>query len=155
MYVAFVGSREYPRLDLVRAHVAALAQKYPDAIVVSGGCRGVDLAAEGEAEARGLRIVSYRPAKSNHAVGQWRCDRHEFDPAGYGWVKVIGGDELWSSFRDVAFGRNAFIAERADVVMAYPCRASNGSLGGTGNTIRHAERLQKALHVYELPNPLK
>lgn len=56
--IAVVGSRIYPRLDLVREYVRGLPR---DAEVVSGGAVGVDSAAEGEARARGLAVRVFRP----------------------------------------------------------------------------------------------
>lgn len=60
--VAIVGSRNYPRLDLVRQYVASLAE---DTVVVSGGARGVDETAEQAARERGLQVES-RPANWEH-----------------------------------------------------------------------------------------
>ena len=58
MRIAIVGSRDYPRLDLVARYVAAL----PDGtVVVSGGARGVDSVAAGAARARGLEVAEHLP----------------------------------------------------------------------------------------------
>lgn len=54
MRVAIVGSRDFPRLDLVRRYVRELP---PGTVVVTGGARGVDRAAEEEARAQGLEVV--------------------------------------------------------------------------------------------------
>lgn len=43
-YIAIVGSREYPRLDLVRAFVESIFR--PDVTLLSGGAPGVDTAAD-------------------------------------------------------------------------------------------------------------
>lgn len=56
--VAIVGSREYPSLEFVRSFVRRLAARDPSAVVVSGNARGVDRAAEEEAKAAGLGVVS-------------------------------------------------------------------------------------------------
>lgn len=56
--VAIVGSRDYPRLAAVREYVRGLP---PGTIVVSGGARGVDQAAEAEARACGLLVVTHLP----------------------------------------------------------------------------------------------
>ena len=58
--VAVVGSREYGDMGLVRKFVRNLARTQPEAIVVSGGARGVDRTAEEEARACGLEVVSIR-----------------------------------------------------------------------------------------------
>lgn len=54
MKIAIVGSRDFARLDLVRALVSELS---PRCCVVSGGARGVDEAAEETARARGLDVI--------------------------------------------------------------------------------------------------
>ena len=160
MYVAFVGSREYPNLDLVRRHVRALRAKYPDAIVVSGGCRGVDKAAELEAERCGLDVLSYRPAEIN---GRWGILTHRIS-AKFCTHKTEDDSPLtrWPitdtrsrGYGAPAFHRNGLIAHRADVVMAYPCEQSNGHLGGTGDTIKKAEGFGRPVHCYPERNPLK
>lgn len=56
--VAVVGSRGYPSLGFVREFVRRLAARDPGATVVSGNARGVDRAAEEEARAAGLEVVS-------------------------------------------------------------------------------------------------
>jgi predicted Rossmann fold nucleotide-binding protein DprA/Smf involved in DNA uptake len=53
MRIAIVGSREYAKLDAVRKFVAELPA---DTVIVSGGARGVDSAAEQAARARGLEV---------------------------------------------------------------------------------------------------
>jgi hypothetical protein len=55
--VAIVGSRAYPRLDLIEAFVASLPA---GTVVVSGGARGVDSVAEIAARDRGLDVVVYQ-----------------------------------------------------------------------------------------------
>lgn len=59
--VAVVGSRDWADLGAVRDFVNSLPD---DATVVSGGARGVDSAAEGAADARGLK-KSIHPAEWN------------------------------------------------------------------------------------------
>jgi hypothetical protein len=55
--VAIVGSRDYPRLDLVIRCVRSLA---PGTLVISGGARGVDLQAERIARIHGLPLMVFR-----------------------------------------------------------------------------------------------
>ena len=54
--IAIVGSRHFPRLDLVEAFVASLA---PETVVISGGAQGVEDAAERAARARGLEVIVF------------------------------------------------------------------------------------------------
>ena len=51
MNVAIVGSRSYPRLDLVHDYVWQLPQ---DTCIVSGGALGVDQTAEHTAQQRNM-----------------------------------------------------------------------------------------------------
>ncbi|MGA1523262.1 MAG: SLOG family protein [Planctomycetota bacterium] len=66
MRFAVVGSRRYPFLHRVRAAVRGIAAGYPDAVIVSGGARGVDRVAEQQAEACGLGIDIIRPDWGTH-----------------------------------------------------------------------------------------
>ena len=52
-----VGSRDYPDLDEVREFIRPLSK---DTVIVTGGARGVDRAAEEEAKAQGLRIKVHK-----------------------------------------------------------------------------------------------
>lgn len=54
MRVAIVGSREYAPLSDVIEYVRSLPE---GTVIVTGGARGVDQAAETEARARGLEVV--------------------------------------------------------------------------------------------------
>jgi predicted Rossmann-fold nucleotide-binding protein len=56
--VAIIGSRDYPELDAVREFVRTLPR---GTIVVSGGARGVDAAAEREAKTLGLNVEVHYP----------------------------------------------------------------------------------------------
>lgn len=58
MKVAIVGSRTYQPLERVRQYVRALPA---DTIIISGGARGVDQAAEQEARKRGLEVQIFLP----------------------------------------------------------------------------------------------
>jgi predicted Rossmann fold nucleotide-binding protein DprA/Smf involved in DNA uptake len=57
--VAIVGSRDYPDIDQVEMYVADRLR--PGDVVVSGGARGVDLAAEVAASTCGLDVVVHMP----------------------------------------------------------------------------------------------
>ena len=63
--VAIVGSRNFPRLRMVRDYVKKLPT---GTIVVSGGARGVDSAAVAAAEARGLKTKVYLPNIEVHGT---------------------------------------------------------------------------------------
>ena len=61
MKVAIVGTRTYPDLEQVRKYVRDLS---PDDIIVSGGAKGVDETAEGEARKLGMEVI-FVPAEWN------------------------------------------------------------------------------------------
>lgn len=56
--VAIVGSRDYPRLDLVRRYIETLPE---DTVIVSGGAKGVDEVAVTWAKWCELSTVEYLP----------------------------------------------------------------------------------------------
>ena len=58
MKIAIVGSRNYPKLDIVDAHVRILD---PEATIVSGGAAGVDITAENAAKSVGMKTIVYLP----------------------------------------------------------------------------------------------
>ena len=58
LYVAVVGSRDFSDLEQVRRFVDTLPE---NAVVVSGGARGVDRTAEAAARARGLLVETSLP----------------------------------------------------------------------------------------------
>lgn len=71
MRIAIVGSRDYPRLDLVREAV----KNFPvHTVLVSGGARGVDKMAEEAADVYGFNKIIFKPhwrkgGKYNPAAG--------------------------------------------------------------------------------------
>lgn len=71
-FVAIVGSREYARYDLVAAYVEALP---PNAIVVTGGARGVDSIAMSVARKRGLGVLVFEAVWRNKYAGFARNER--------------------------------------------------------------------------------
>jgi hypothetical protein len=61
--VAIVGSRDYPDLDKVRDYVNSLPI---DAVIITGGAKGVDKAAELAARARGMTVVIHEAEWNLH-----------------------------------------------------------------------------------------
>jgi hypothetical protein len=56
MKIGIVGSRDYPLEAFVRAFVRGIHARVPDAIIVSGGARGVDTWAADEARKCGMQV---------------------------------------------------------------------------------------------------
>lgn len=139
MRVAIVGSRDYPELGEVRRFVAALAKKYPEATIISGGAKGVDSAAEQAALSVGLDVCSFRPKPG---PGGYRI-QHLQTVDGH-WVHEGWLDKrYWNSFGRAAFARNRNIVECADVVVAF----TTGSKG-TAHSITLAELTGTPVHIY-------
>jgi hypothetical protein len=139
--VAIVGSRDYPDKDEVFSYVTELPA---DTVVVSGGARGVDLAAESCAGTRGLTVVSYRPVKVNRA---WRVSR--LTARGY------ASEQIWlpayfATFVQAAFFRNVQIVADCDRVVAF----WDGRSRGTKSTIDIAGREGKPVEIW-CPNEVE
>ena len=61
MRIAIVGGRDYPDLEAVWIFVKKLAERCPDAVIISGGARGVDTTAAASGRVHGLTVVEYEP----------------------------------------------------------------------------------------------
>ncbi len=120
MKLAIVGSRGFRRLDLVRNYVEALPE---DTVVVSGGARGVDQAAENVAYARKMKV---------HSVP---VDRVGLPP--------FGTEESRIEFGKRAYARNQKIVDYADLVVAF----WDGMSRGTADTMDRARVQDKLLEV--------
>jgi len=114
MRIAIVGNRDYPYPEHIRAFVGILPH---DAIIVSGGARGVDTFAAVFGRDRGLQVVEHLPKVKHNATRE--------------------------EFRDAAFARNKVIVQDSDVIFAFICRDK----GGTMNTIEHAKMLSKPFFI--------
>lgn len=140
MKVAIVGSRDWPELDRVGEFVEKLAEKYPTAVVVSGGARGVDRTAEAVALKCGLRVVSYRCVAGHTFRYQRRPDRPDVALA------VPGGDYSQGAkngARDALHRRNGWIIEEADRVVAF-----DALTGGTKDAVEKTLALGRPLVRY-------
>lgn len=135
MRIAVVGSREFPNLVQVIDFVMELPV---DTVVVSGGARGVDAAAEWAAKVRKLP-----------------------DPKIY-YPDIQKGMNRFEVIRAL-FTRNTQIAEDADEVHAFFCVGQRSN--GTFDTVMKAKRLGKYVVIHwadgtskplpGLPPPLK
>lgn len=161
--VAIVGSRPETREELserdmaarraVRQFMTKLAAKYPQALIVSGGARGVDIWAERDAAEFGLEVVSYRPY-TFEAMAQYANDKGFL----YGIKRIAKGERgkslialhtnapTFKSFGPCAFARNGWIIADADQVVAF----WDGASRGTKDSIERARKLGKPLHIVRL-----
>ena len=60
MRIAIVGSRDYPKMEAVRAFVTQLHEEFgKDLVIVSGGARGVDTAGVWQARKLGAQVKEW------------------------------------------------------------------------------------------------
>lgn len=114
MRVAIVGSRSYPQLQMVEWFVRDL----PNGVtIVSGGAKGVDLAAQEYAERRGLKTDIYLPN--------------------------LEGCKERSEFTERYYARNQQIVDNSDLIVAFIETES----GGTWDTIKRARKAGKPVKI--------
>ena len=130
--------------------MSRLATKYPGAIVVSGGAKGVDTCAEVGACGAGLSVISFRPYRYEamsredefsievvtigEAAQAYVVERHlRISPP---WRKTHAG---------ICFVRNTWIVEHAERVIAF----WDGKSSGTRHTIEIARSKRRPLYVYD------
>lgn len=119
MYIGIVGARDYPYLHLVHDYVQKLSE---GCVVVSGGARGVDTAAESAALRFGLKVIVHRPERWPHQT------RQEYTAACY--------------------DRNQLIVDDADLLIAF----THKSYGGTWDTIKKAKAKHIQVIIVVSPN---
>ena len=147
-YVGIVGSREFPQLERVADFVRKLAAKYPGAVVVSGGARGVDRAGEAAAERGGLEIISFRPYGYENMSGRQEFSIETLTTGERAQEPVVErryriNPPHFPSYGRAAFHRNRWIVECSQQVVAF----TTGSKG-TANTLQIAQELGVPTHVY-------
>lgn len=114
----FVGSRRRTDKETVEVYVDNLPK---DAIVISGGCKGVDTWAEERAKKRHLKTIIFRPNLSN----------------------VTGRFDMINRY----YERNMLIAKEADIIYAFP---ADDRKGGTETTIEWAKKYKKSVIIIDV-----
>jgi hypothetical protein len=133
--VAVVGSREGADLEAVTEFVRDLYAKYPDTVIVSGGAKGVDTAAEQTWLALGGRVISFRV--------------HQFDLDHYGaevWelgganprVYTLVNEPTWADYVSALFYRDLLIAEACDRLVLFHKPGWRGGGGFTADSAKLA-----------------
>lgn len=112
--IGIVGSRTYANLDAVRAFVRSLPVS---TIVVTGGARGVDRAAEDTARTIRLSRIILEPQAASSAT--------------------------YTTYAQACLARNRRIVEESDEIYAF----WDGKSRGTKYTIDYAEKLGKKVTV--------
>lgn len=121
MKIAIIGSRERSFFDIIKTkkEVEDLVDSlYDDDIVISGGCRGVDVWAISRAKSRGLITKEYFPN--------------------------IKKNMLYGDMVNAYYKRNRKIVDNSDVIYAFP---SIMNKGGTGYTIEYAIKKGKKVFI--------
>ena len=135
--IAIIGSRDYPRLDKVVSFVQKLP---PNTILVSGGARGVDKAAETEAR------------KNNLPTKIFGVERFEWERGFNKWVVTDLRNELIARYVKRALGLNGASASNNNggtVIAFWSLDAKTGKFTtGTGNMLGHAQKLNVPYRVY-------
>jgi predicted Rossmann fold nucleotide-binding protein DprA/Smf involved in DNA uptake len=121
--VAIVGTRE-PDAETREAVIALVRSLSAEAIVITGGARGVDDHAALAAAARQLPVVVYGQHNVWLALG---LPNHGIDPTA----------------RDALIARNTLIAVACTRMVAFV----RGSRGGTWDAVRQAERFRRPVEV--------
>lgn len=159
MIVAIVGSRRFSDLMRVERFVCALARKYPDATIKSGGAPGVDIESEQAGHDCGLRVISYRPVKRARHYEVLRIEtRHRpvFEERRALIRDATTGEPYrFPSYGAACFSRNTWIVARgprfddeSDQVVAF----WDGMSNGTKDSIDKATASEKPLTIYR-PEP--
>ncbi len=117
VHIAIVGSRR--RVD--KEKVFQLVDNLPyDAIVISGGCKGIDSWAVKRAAERNLEVKVFKP----------------------NLAEVESRIEATKRY----YARNKQIAEAADIIHAF---VASDRTGGTENTIKYAREFEKKIVIHE------
>jgi hypothetical protein len=146
--VGIVGSRGFGDLAAVARFVTALASKYPDTVVVSGGAPDVDQKAEDTARLCGLAVISYRPYKFDSIYGYplWTIETVTHGEAAQAIVVEKHrriNPPCFKKFAPAAFCRNGWIVEDSHRIVAF----WDGASTGTRDTIKKAERAGRPTHI--------
>lgn len=146
--IAVVGSRDGVDLTVVAAYVRQIFGKYPNAMLISGGARGVDQAAESTAQGMGKMWRSARPAGPYpHDRGSGKRE-NLFRIEMFGHPTPQGYDDPWElgaydTYKDAAYARNTMVAEAGMVLVAF----TSGSRG-TAHTISEAARMGRRVFIH-------
>jgi hypothetical protein len=124
-WVAVVGSRAHPNLDMVAEYVRGLT----DAMVISGGAVGVDLAAQRAAKS----WTTFLPRDGGCRI-----------ETSWGATQAVDCVSIYSlSSRGWPILRNTFIAAHCHRMVVFP----DGSKGGCWDAAREAVRFRKPVEV--------
>lgn len=136
--VAAIGSRGTDPSDVA---YGLSGDAHGMSVLVSGGARGADQAAEEWAAGIGMRVVSFRPKRG--AAGPYIVEKWE-DGQNLGPVYDRGEPITFPDFRAAALKRNWWIVGAASRVSAY----WDGMSTGTAHGIAAATRIGCELRIW-------
>lgn len=136
MKVGVVGSRKGVDRERVQRFLHSLHRKYPDAIVVSGGAKGVDAWAEEEWMSLGGRVISFRVICPQ--PGMFQAEELGLSPSGKGYHRLH--EPSFADRRSCLLFRNLLIVEKSDRLVSFMSVLPSP---GTMFTREVAERWQK------------
>lgn len=136
----------------MKRYVTKLAAKYPEAVIVSGGARGVDQMAEKVARWSGLDWISYRPYEYETMDGARRTTEFSIETVTAGeWAEEFVVEKArrinpptFSTYGSAAMFRNTWIVQDAEVVVAF----HDGRSPGTARSIRVGREFGRQVFVY-------
>jgi uncharacterized phage-like protein YoqJ len=135
--IAITGHRDIDKrtVEAAKWWVTRIAQKYPNATIITGGALGTDMLVATLAIKAGLRSKVYLPFEFETHTSRWNAG----SKAALKWilerseVRVVGSSEY--SVR-LYYRRNEWMVDNADLVIAF----WDGRLeGGTAGCIRYAQ----------------
>lgn len=135
--LAAIGSRSTAAEDVA---YGLSADAHGMTVLVSGGARGADRAAEEWAAGTGMRVVSFRPESNGggYVVVKW------LDGERLGVIHDRGKPIRFPDFRTAALKRNWWIVGAAGRVSAY----WDGMSTGTAHAIAAAARFNCELRIW-------
>jgi hypothetical protein len=148
--IAIVGSREWADLDQVREIIRLIASEHPEAVIVSGGAKGVDETAESAALACGLQARSYRVRTldvEKFGIEEWVLGGEHRTS----YIREMHEEPTWANYESALFYRNSLIVEKADRVVAF----WNGYSRGTALAVDFAHGHGKPCKVYLNDKPFR
>lgn len=138
--IAIVGSRDYPHLPDVERLVQKIAADDPSNVIVSGGAKGVDKAAESTAFACGLAAYSYRVLElgiETFGIQEWKLGADSY-------VRYMAEEPNFLNYDSALAFRNSIIVQRCNRLVAF----WTGHSRGTALALDFAHAYKRPERVY-------
>jgi uncharacterized phage-like protein YoqJ len=141
IHIAITGHRDMDKrtVDTAKWWVARIAQKYPNATIITGGALGTDMLVATLAIKAGLRSKVYLPFEFETHTARW----NSASKANLRWIlerseiRVVGSNQYSTQ---LYFRRNERMVDDADLVIAFWDGREDG---GTVGCIKYAQHKHK------------